>query len=277
MSPPMEKTELPGMRPKSWILLIGIALLLTGCAGQRVMMPTPNVHLESDYDVFDTLDPGLKTTDLQMFFITDRAPEQDDEGNLRYGYRRSGSMAFGRVVVELGQDITWEELVEASRKQRRLKPVALEIVKVEELIRSAKTPIPFTEVDGRIVIEPEAEKKSQAAADAFRSLLAQQLELTPRKEVFIFVHGFHNTFDDATFAMAELWHFLGRIGIPIVYTWPAGYPGLFGYTYDRESSEFTVYHMRKIIELISSFPEVEKIHLIAHSRGTDVALSALRE
>ena len=105
----------------------------------------------------------------------------------------------------------------------------------------------------------------------------QQLELTPRKEVFIFVHGFHNTFDDATFAMAELWHFLGRIGIPIVYTWPAGYPGLFGYTYDRESSEFTVYHMRKVIELISSFPEVEKIHLIAHSRGTDVALSALRE
>ena len=35
--------------------------------------------------------------------------------------------------------------------------------------------------------------------------------------------------------------------------------------------------MRLVLELISSFPEVEKIHLIAHSRGTDVALSALRE
>ena len=277
MLPPMGKSDLSGTCPKLGLIIVGIALVLVGCAGQRVMMPTPNVHLEPDYDVFGTLDPGLKTTDLQMFFLTDRAPEQDDEGNLRYGYRRSGSMAFGRVVVEMGQDITWEELVEASRKQRRLKPVALEIIKVEEFIRSAKTPIPFTEVDGKIVIEPEAEAEWQSATDAFRSLLVQQLELTPRKEVFIFVHGFHNTFDDATFAMAELWHFLGRIGIPIVYTWPAGYPGLFGYTYDRESSEFTVYHMRKVIELISSFPEVDKIHLIAHSRGTDVALSALRE
>jgi esterase/lipase superfamily enzyme len=98
----------------------------------------------------------------------------------------------------------------------------------------------------------------ETAVEAFRQLLVQRLELTPRKEVFIFVHGFHNTFDDAAFAMAELWHFLGRIGVPIVYTWPAGYPGVFGYTYDRESSEGTVYHMRKVLELISGFPEVKK-------------------
>ena len=127
------------------------------------------------------------------------------------------------------------------------------------------------------VEKPEMVAQREAAVEAFRQLLVQQLELTPRKEVFIFVHGFHNTFDDAAFAMAELWHFLGRIGVPIVYTWPAGYPGAFGYTYDRESSEGTVYHMRKVLELISGFPEVEKIHLIAHSRGTDVAVSALRE
>jgi esterase/lipase superfamily enzyme len=105
----------------------------------------------------------------------------------------------------------------------------------------------------------------------------QQLALTPRKDVFIFVHGFHNDFNDAAFAMAELWHFLGRIGVPIIYTWPAGHPGLFGYTYDRESSEFTVYHLRQTIQFLSTFPEVERIHLIAHSRGTDVAVTALRE
>lgn len=67
------------------------------------------------------------------------------------------------------------------------------------------------------------------------------------------------------------------MGVPIIYTWPAGYPGLFGYTYDRESSEFTVFHLRKSLELIASFPEVKKVHLIAHSRGTDVALNAVRE
>ena len=48
---------------------------------------------------------------------------------------------------------------------------------------------------------------------------------------------------------------------------------MFGYTYDPESSEFTVYHLRETLEIIASVPEVEKLHLIAHSRGTDVAVA----
>lgn len=83
--------------------------------------------------------------------------------------------------------------------------------------------------------------KGLEAAGTLRRILARQLELTPRKEVFFYVHGYRNSFEDAAFAMAELWHFMGRIGVPIIYSWPAGYPGLFGYTYDRESSKFTVY------------------------------------
>ncbi len=101
--------------------------------------------------------------------------------------------------------------------------------------------------------------------------------MTPRKDVYIYVHGFHNTFEDAAFALAELWHFFGREGLPIIYTWPAGYPGFFGYTYDRESSEFTVFHLKQVIKWLSEQPEIENIHLIAHSRGTDVAVSAFRE
>jgi esterase/lipase superfamily enzyme len=257
--------------------LLCLASLLTACSGPRVLMSTPNVHLEPDRDFFETLDPRLRSTEVPLFYITDRAPERDQEGKLGYGSGRSSSLAFGKVVVDLGRDATWEELVEASRTNQRVKPFALEILEVEELIRSVETPIPFTEVDGRIVMRADAAAELAKAREDFRRLLMQQLELTPRKEVFIYVHGYHNGFDDAVFAMAELWHFLGRIGVPVVYTWPAGYPGAFGYTYDRESSEFTVYHLRQVLELISSFPEVEKIHLIAHSRGTDVALNAIRE
>ena len=45
-----------------------------------------------------------------------------------------------------------------------------------------------------------------------------------------------DSFEDAIFRIAELWHFLGREGVPIAYTWPAGHPGLLrGYNYDRES------------------------------------------
>jgi esterase/lipase superfamily enzyme len=50
-----------------------------------------------------------------------------------------------------------------------------------------------------------------------------------------------------------------------------------GYNYDRESSEFTIYHLKQALKLIGSCPEVNKVHIIGHSRGTDVVSSALRE
>ena len=257
--------------------LVCLSLLLTACAGPRKMMPTPNVHLDQSRDFYRDLHPRLKSTEVPLFFITDRSPEQDEQGNLRYGHGRSNSLAFGTAVVDLGRKLTWEELLEASRTQQRLKSVRLELRDVKEVVRGPRTPLPYSEIDGKIVERPDLARQNEEAKEAFRRVMVDHLNLTPRKEVFIYIHGYHNSFEDAAFGMAELWHFMGRIGIPIIYTWPAGYPGLFGYTYDRESSEFTVYHLRKVLGFLSSIPEVEKIHLIAHSRGTDVAVTALRE
>jgi esterase/lipase superfamily enzyme len=257
--------------------VVALCLFLAGCAGARVMMPTPNVHLDPSRDFYTEIHPELKRTEVRLFYITDRAPEQTEDSEVRYGYQRSASLGFGSAVVDLGGDTTWEDLLEASRLKRRLSPVELDLREVREIARGPDIPLPFREVDGRIVEEPGLAAQREESKQAFRRVLKQQLELTPRKEVFIYVHGYHNGFADAAFAMAELWHFLGRIGVPLVYTWPAGYPGVFGYTYDRESSEFTVYHLRSVLRLIASYPEVEKIHLIAHSRGTDVAVAALRE
>jgi esterase/lipase superfamily enzyme len=77
--------------------------------------------------------------------------------------------------------------------------------------------------------------------------------------------------------MAQLWHFLGRFGVPIVYAWPAGRGGLRGYATDRESGEFTVFHLKQFLRAIADCPDVERVHIIAHSRGSDVILTALRE
>ena len=259
-------------------MLVSFVLVLTACSGPRVLMPTPNVYVgDADHEVYTGLPDELKSTEVPLFYITDRVPEKDKNGNLKYGYLRSPSLAFGSTVVDLGEDISWEQLLEASRAGKRLKDVKMNVDKITEIARGPNAPIPYTEIDGIIVEDPEYVTKRLAAAEVFRKVLVQQLALTPRKEVFIFVHGFHNDFNDAAFAMAELWHFLGRIGVPIVYTWPAGHPGLFGYTYDRESSEFTIYNLRQLIEFMASIPEIEKINLIAHSRGTDVAVSAVRE
>lgn len=261
---------------RTCLVLICISLL-GACSGQRKMMPTPNVYINEGPGLYEGLPPDLQSTQVPVFYITDRMPERNDKGMLNYGYKRSASLGFGRALVSLGDEISWEELIQASRTNKRLKPVHLELLDVTEITRGPNSPIPFKEIDGIIVEEAAHVEKRNAAIATFRNSLVKQLELTSRKEVFIFVHGFHNSFEDSIFIMAELWHFLGRIGVPIAYTWPAGHPGLFGYTYDRESSEFTVYHLRQVLALISSFPEVERINLIGHSRGTDVVSSAVRE
>ncbi len=257
---------------------LGLVLVLAGCAaGPRLMMPTPNVYLDQERDVYEELAPELAGTEVRLFYITDRRPEHTKDGSLRYGSGRSASLAYGTAVVDLGAEMSWEELLEESRTQQRLKPVKLELREVTELGRGEDLPLPYALIDGKVVEEPAWVARDEAATEAFREFFVRQLEFASRKEVFIYVHGYNNTFDDAAFAMAELWHFLGRIGVPIIYTWPAGYPGLFGYTYDRESSEFTIYHLREVLNFIARHPGVEKIHLIAHSRGTDVTVAAVRE
>jgi esterase/lipase superfamily enzyme len=86
-----------------------------------------------------------------------------------------------------------------------------------------------------------------------------------------------SSFAYAARSQAEMWHFIGRRGVPSLYSWPAARGGLFGYFIDRESGEFTIFHLKEFLRLLASSPEVERIHILAHSRGTDVVTTALRE
>ena len=252
-------------------------LLISGCVESRQLMPTPNLYTDEKATLFEALPQEYASTLVELIYVTDRAPETDEAGNLRYGYGRSNSLAVGTTVVDLGQNATWEELVEASQTHTRFGDFELRLVSIDEFGRLPPTPMPYEVIDGEVVEDPEAIAALDTIVARLHAEIKRRLALTPRKDVFLYVHGYHNTFEDATFALAELWHFLGREGLPIVYTWPAGHPGIFGYTYDRESSEFTVFHLKQVIKWLSEQPEIENIHLIAHSRGTDVAVSAFRE
>jgi len=257
--------------------VLACVLLIAGCTESRRLMPTPNLYIDEKTTLFEALPQDYASTLVELIYVTDRAPETDEAGNLRYGYNRSNSLAVGTTVVDLGQNATWEELVEASRTHTRFGEFELALISINEFTRLPPTPIPYQVIDGEIVENPEAVAAIEASVALIQAEVDRRLALTPRKDAYIYVHGFNNTFEDAAFALAELWHFFGREGLPIIYTWPAGHPGIFGYTYDRESSEFTVFHLKQLIKWLAELPEIENIHLIAHSRGADVAVSAFRE
>jgi esterase/lipase superfamily enzyme len=241
-------------------------------------MPTPNVYVQAMSPPFADVAPPLRTNTVDVLYATDRKPVPRDDGTLAYGYGRSFSLAVGSCVIAIGQDVTWDTLVQQSQQAERTHPLPLHIRVMKEQVRFPVTPMPFVLHDGQPTVAPAVQAAYDHVAEQVRQDLRQRLALTPRKAAYVYVHGYNNTFEDGVLVIAELWHFLGRQGVPILYTWPAGSKGaLRGYMHDRESGEFTIFHLKQFLRILASTPELEELNIIAHSRGTDVMTSALRE
>ncbi|NOR79536.1 MAG: alpha/beta hydrolase, partial [Methyloprofundus sp.] len=214
-------------------LLLGMTFL-AGCSSGHKLMPTPNIYLqESEYPA-DRVPLHLQANKVDLLYFTDRAPDHNDLNELSYGSKRSASMAFGSTVVEIGNDLPWADLVKVSESEQRDSSSQLSVISRTEQGRFPETPYPFSIVDGMWINDAEVEAEHDRIAAEFKKELNRRLMMSDDKTVLVFIHGFNNTFDFAASSLAEVWHFLGRQGVPILYTWPAGSGGLFGYFTDRE-------------------------------------------
>jgi esterase/lipase superfamily enzyme len=260
------------------ILAISILCIVAVGCGQRQLMPTPNLYAYSDDDAFDRVPAVYRNNQVDVLYVTDRAPEGEDKTEVTYGYGRSHSLAFGSCIVEIGKDVSWDDLVAASRTARRDVSLPLCLKQVRELARFPVVPYPLVDEGPPPVADPEVLAQAAETEAALHKELAERLSHSEQKHVYIYIHGFANTFEDAVLTSAELWHFLGRQGVPVCYTWPAG-RGLSGrgYVYDTVSCEFTIFHLKQLLRALGRCPQVEKVHILAHSRGTDVATTAVRE
>jgi esterase/lipase superfamily enzyme len=251
-------------------------VLLSGCAN-RQLIDTPNLYSRTTLDPFQSCPPALRNNRVEVLYATDRLPVEQRRGGREYGYKRSKSLAYGNCVVGIGKDVPWPQLVENSLSTKRNASLELEIQSIGEMGRFPETPTPLVQQAGSLVPDPQAAVIEEEVAKGFRSEVARRLAMTPTKEAYVFIHGYNNTFEHSILVMVDLWHFLGRKGVPVAYSWPAGRGGLRGYNFDRESGEFTVFHLKQFIRLLASCPDLEKIHFLAHSRGTDVLSTAIRE
>ena len=254
--------------------------MLVGCAGTPALMPTPAIYIgDATKRLFAGTSAEPATTAIDLLYVTDRAAATAADAVLPYTSDRSRSMAFGSVSVEIGQSVAWPTLVEMSMESPREQPLELRLGAATELGRFPPIPYAVEVTPGGITRSAAVMDVHERAAAGLQAEVARRTAAAPRKEVLLFVHGYANTFQDAAFSMADLCHFLGREFVCAIFTWPAGGSrGLMaGYNVDRESGEFAVQHLKQAIRLISQSAGVERIHLMAHSRGTDVLASALRE
>ncbi len=270
-------------QPRVAVILVVTLALTTGCASTpRQLMPTPVVYQEPGGEPVLTLPAELRgaSTDVDLLYITDRAPESDPNSDLPYGQVRANRIEFGSARVEIGPDVSWPVLERESRLARRTRDLKLSLGRVQRLGA-------FPEEPYELRLGPDGERYRDDATLAqhlsARRQLQEEVEYrlarSPRKEVMLYVHGFNETFATAAYTAAELCHFLGREPVCTFFTWPASSTGnfLISYTSTTESADYARNHLKKAIRTLATTPGVERMQLLAHSRGSALLLSAIRE
>ncbi len=263
----------------AWALAIATlaAMALSGCA-THPMMPAPLLYTGAQARSLITDAPAAwRTPPLDLLYITDRTRATGAGEPEPYTAGRARSMAFGSATVLFGEGLTWDTLVSQSVQVDRTPELDLKLGPTNELGRYPRIPYDVAVAPGGFTRASLAVEQHEAATRALQAEVARRLAASPRKEIVLYVHGYHNSFSDAALTMGELCHFLGREFVCAIFSWPAGGSRgvLFGYEEDYESSEYAVEHIKKAIRTISTTPGLEKIHLLAHSRGTAVLTSAL--
>jgi esterase/lipase superfamily enzyme len=256
-----------------------MAFVLAGCGTDYAMMQTPVLYTGANArPLFTDLPIHGQRPPLDLLFITDRAPAKQAEGS-PYTAGRSRSMAFGSTVINFGEDITWDVLVRESTTTDRTISLRLKLGPTREIARFPPIPYELVAVPDGMARQPAVIADYARAKQALQVEIARRLAIARRKELVLFVHGYNNSFEEAALTMGELCHFLGRDFVCGIFTWPAGERRgwLFGYEADRESGEYAVEDLVKAIRIVARTPGLERLHLLAHSRGTDILATALAE
>ncbi len=175
--------------------------------------------------------------------------QQVADSGIRYGNER-GQMSYGTCEVTIPQS---HELGEVER------PSLLRLEVREDVTK-------------HVVLQ----RTGRSEKDAFFNQLQKTVEAAPRREVFVFVHGYNVTFDGAARRTAQIAHDVQFQGAPVFFSWPSQ-GGLLKYTVDETNVEWAVPHLREFLVEITRRSGAESVNLIAHSMGNRALTAALRE
>jgi esterase/lipase superfamily enzyme len=119
------------------------------------------------------------------------------------------------------------------------------------------------------------DKVVQLPKDEFVRQLRAQVSAAPSKDVFIFVHGFNNTFEDAARRVAQLAYDLDFDGTPMLYSWPSQ-GSTTAYSVDEASVQVSGRRMADFLDTVVAQSGAQHIHLIAHSMGNRALIEAMQ-
>jgi len=176
---------------------------------------------------------GASESEIDVYFVTDRARENESDPFFRFGGRRGqGNLSYGRARISIGSS----------------KPVGGAVTKGSQVS----------------LIE-------EGDSSWFETRVKREIGASHKHEAFVFVHGFNNSHIDAVIRAASLATDLRFPGPVIAYSWPSD-GSVERYLSDESDSEWTEPHFRSFMQILAGFKDLKRLHLVAHSMGGRIAM-----
>ncbi len=185
------------MRPILAILVLVPGL--SGCGG-RYLVATPHLlQNRQSCRLYADCPASCQNPDMDVVYVTDREVEAGKEGPA-YGHGRAKRLAFGVATVELDPRPDWHELVQASTTSRRRRDYLL-----KEKNRLEMGCFRRTHQHGKGGESDDAgpDFVEETQSQTLHEIIGARLAATDHKDVFVFIHGFNNTFEDGVFRAAR--------------------------------------------------------------------------
>ncbi|MGZ5278635.1 MAG: alpha/beta hydrolase [Pseudobdellovibrionaceae bacterium] len=110
-------------------------------------------------------------------------------------------------------------------------------------------------------------------SDKFFRLLSTRVSKSRKKDLFVFIHGFNTSFEEAAQRTAQMAVDLRFEGAPVFYSWPA--ETILRYAVAEKNVEWSLPQITLFLRDLAQKSGATNIHLIAHSMGNRALTNAL--
>jgi esterase/lipase superfamily enzyme len=242
------------------------SVFISGCSVKiEPLMPTPVLYESTQYGPLDNIPLEEQWNLRRVYYATTRARDSDLQ-KINYTNTESDQVSVGMALIGFGsENMTWDDLSEASRQVNREDVVPLSIAGILEAGKYR------FDTDGNITDVSGAAKWLMANLD-------ESIESSRDKDILIYVHGAKVNFYNASVFAAQLDHFMGRDMTSIAFSWPTR-QNIFAYVLgdDKARSYSSAPALESLITVLAKKTEARRIHVITWSAGGRLVTAALAQ
>ncbi|MBD3376605.1 alpha/beta hydrolase [candidate division KSB1 bacterium] len=230
--------NLPIIKNRSVLLCLCFILCLqfsSGCGPTKPQVVPPEVN---HFDLYPKDADGL--IQVNTFFATDRSLEDTSTTPLLFGPER-GKLTYGTCRISLPPDhrIGVLESPSGMRFWEGMNPQ--KHVMVQETFVSDHDSLFFADI-------------------------ARYVKTSAQRRLFMFIHGYNVSFEDAARRAGQFAYDLDFTGAAVFYSWPSQ-ASISAYTVDETNIQWTQSNFKRFLQDLMIYSQADQIFLMAHSMG----------